>query len=155
MQWTDQLYVSGTQAQEVRKFIDGKGLAVALLLLILFQWLGGAPVYAEWMLVDTNAKATVYIDADSIARNGNLLSVWVMDDLRTAHTRGSSKYLSSRTQEEHDCANERFRLLALENFSGNMGAGDVVYRNARESNWTSIPRGTLAQSVWKAVCRKK
>ncbi len=155
MQWTDPLYVSDTHAPELRKFIDGNSLAVALSLLVLFQWLGEAPGYAEWLLVDANAKATVYIDAETIARNGNLLSVWVLDDLKTAHTRGSSRYLSSRAQEEHDCVNERFRLLALENFSGNMGTGDVVYRSASESNWTSIPRGTLAQSVWKAVCGKK
>ena len=153
VQWTDSLYVSDAHAPDLRKFIDGNGLAVALL--VLFQWLGEAPVHAEWLLVDANAKASVYIDTDSMIRNGTLVRVWVMDDLRTVHTRGASRYLSSRAQEEHDCADERFRLLTLENFSGNMGIGDVVYRHANESNWTSIPRGTLAQSVWKVVCGKK
>ncbi|MBX3301134.1 MAG: hypothetical protein KF693_02845 [Nitrospira sp.] len=69
--------------------------------------------------------------------------------------RGFSRYFSSRAQEEHDCTNERFRVLAVENFVGRMGTGDVVYRHAGQSNWTSIPRGTLAQSVWKFVCGKK
>lgn len=151
----DQFYVSSAKAQDLRKLIGGSGFAVALSLLVLFQWLGGAPVSAEWMLVDANAKATVYIDTESITRNGNLVNVWVLDDLRTAHTRGFSKYFSSRAQEEHDCTNERFRVLAVENFMGRMGTGDVVYRHASESNWTSIPQGTLAQSVWKFVCGKK
>lgn len=151
----NQFYVSNAKVPDLRKLIGGSGFAVALSLLVLFQWLGGAPVSAEWMVVETNAKATVYIDAESITRNGNLVNVWVLDDLRTAHMRGFSRYFSSRAQEEHDCTNERFRVLAVENFVGRMGTGDVVYRHAGQSNWTSIPRGTLAQSVWKFVCGKK
>lgn len=77
-----------------------------------------------------------------------------MDDLKTAQMRGLRKYLSSRAQEEHDCIKERFRLLALEYFSGNMGSGEALYKTSGESDWTPIPRGTLAQSVWKHVCKR-
>jgi len=130
-------------------------VSTVLHLLLIFQLLSSAHVFAEWLLVDGNAKAKVYVDTETISRKDDMVRVWVLDDLKTFHTRGFSKYLSIRAQEEHDCVKERFRLRALENFSGNMGAGDVIYKKSGESGWSPIPRGTLAQSVWKFVCGKK
>jgi len=132
-----------------------RAIPLVFSLLVAFQLLGVAPVFAEWFLVDGNNKAKIYVDSETIIRNGERVSVWVLDDLRTAQTRRFRTYLSSRAQEEHDCSNERFRLLAVEHFAGNMGTGDVVYQKSGESAWAPIPRGTLAQSVWKFVCKKK
>jgi hypothetical protein len=132
-----------------------RGVPLIFSLLVAFQLLGVVPVFAEWFLVDGNNKAKIYVDSETIIRNGERVSVSVLDDLRTAQTRWFRTYLSSRAQEEHDCSNERFRLLAVEHFAGNMGAGDVVYQKSGESAWAPIPRGTLAQSVWKYVCGKK
>lgn len=117
--------------------------------------MGEAPVSAEWLLVDGDGKANVYVEAETINRHGEWVRVWVMDDLKSPQARELSRYLFSRAEEEHDCIKEPFRLLALEYFSGNMGSGDVLYETSGESNWTAIPRGTLAQSVWRFVCGKK
>ena len=121
---------------------------------ILQDW-SAIPVFAEWLLVDGNERARVYLDTETINRSGEWVRVWVVDDLKIAETRGFRKYLSTRAHEEHDCAKERFRLLALEYFSGNMGSGEALYKTSGESDWTPIPRGTLAQSVWKFVCKGK
>ena len=114
-----------------------------------------APLYAEWLLVDRNDKAKIYVDPETISRNGEVVSVWVLDDLKTAQTRVFSTFLSTLAQEEHDCVNKRFRLVAIERFSGNMGTGDSIYKKSGESHWAPIPRETMAQSVWKFVCGKK
>lgn len=126
-----------------------------LLLVGIFQLWGAASVCAEWRLVDGHNRAKVYVDTETISRHGELVSVSIMDDLQVAQTRGLRKYLSTLAQEEHDCARERFRLQALEYFSGNMGSGEAFYKTEGESDWTPIPRGTLAQSVWKFVCAWK
>jgi hypothetical protein len=122
---------------------------------IVLQVLSAAPASAEWLLVDGNGKANVYVEAETISHHGEWVRVWAVDDLKIPQTRGLRKYLSSRAQEEHDCLKERFRLLALEYFSGNMGTGDVLYKTSGESEWAPIPPGTLAQSVWKFMCGKK
>lgn len=124
-------------------------------LLVASQSLSEAPAFAEWLLIDGNDKATVYFDSETIKRNGELVRVWIVDDLKTARTRGFKTFLSVRAQEEHDCAKERFRLVAVEQFAGGMGTGDVIYQKSGESAWAPIQRGTLAQSVWKFVCKKK
>jgi hypothetical protein len=126
-----------------------------LLALTLLQLWTVAPLCAEWLLVDRNDKAKVYVDSETISRNGEVVSVWVLDDLKTAQTRGFSTFLSTRAQEEHDCVKKRFRLVAIERFAGNMGTGHSIYKKSGESHWAPIPRETMAQSVWKFVCGKK
>jgi len=121
----------------------------------LLQLWSAAPLCAEWLLVDRNDKAKVYVDPETISRNGEVVSVWVLDDLKTAQTRVFSTFLSTLAQEEHDCVNKRFRLVAIERFAGNMGTGDSIYKKSGESHWAPIPRETMAQSVWKFVCGKK
>ncbi|NGZ10119.1 MAG: hypothetical protein CV088_12155 [Nitrospira sp. LK70] len=124
----------------------------ALLALIVLQVWHATSVFPGWEFVDGNERAKVYVDPKTVTRSGAWVSVWVMDDLKTAQTRGFRKYLSSRAQEEHDCIKGHFRLLTLEYFSGNMGSGEVLYKTSGESDWAPIPQGTLAQSVWEFVC---
>ena len=121
----------------------------------ILQYWSTTPVFAEWLLVDGNEKTKVYLDPETIDRNGEWVRVWVVDDLKTAQTRRFRKYSSTRAHEEHDCAKERFRLLALEYFSENMGSGEALYKTSGKSDWAPIPRGTLAESVAKFVCGKK
>ena len=131
------------------------GLFVVLLLLVVSLTLSESSASAEWYLLDGNNHAKVYIDRETISRTGDVVRVWVLDDLKTPHTRGLSTFLSVRAQEEHDCSKERFRLVALEQFAGNMGIGDSIYKKSGESGWAPIPRGTMAHAVWKFVCEKK
>jgi len=126
-----------------------------LIAFTLLQLWSAAPLCAEWLLVDRNDRAKIYVDPESISRNGDVVSVWVLDDLKTAQTRGFSTFLSTRAQEEHDCSKKLFRLVAIERFAGNMGAGNSIYKKSGESHWAPIPRETMAQSVWKFVCGKK
>jgi len=123
--------------------------------LIGLQALGLTPVFAEWVFVDGNEHATVYIDPATVHRTGDVVELGVLDDFKAVQTRGADRYLSSRAQEEHDCTEPRFRLRALTNFSGNMGSGSVVYKRSGESRWAPIPPKALAKSVWKFACSKK
>jgi hypothetical protein len=134
---------------------DSRHLFLSLLALTLLQLWSVTPLCAEWLLVDRNDRAKVYVESETISRNGEVVSVWVLDDLKTAQTRGFSTFLSTRAQEEHDCVNNRYRLVAIERFAGNMGTGQSIYKMSGESHWAPIPRETMAQSVWKFVCGKK
>ena len=135
-----------------RFFRTSPGILIVLMALQL--WCVEA-VCAEWLLVDRNEKDAIYVDSESISRNGEIVRALVLDDLKAANTRGLSTFLSTRNQEEHDCSKERFRLVAIERFAGNMGTGQSIYKKSGESSWVPITRGTLAQSVWKFVCGKK
>ena len=61
-----------------------QGSSGILLALTLLQLWSVAPLYAEWLLVDRNDRAKVYVESETISRNGGVVSVWVLDDLKTA-----------------------------------------------------------------------
>jgi hypothetical protein len=126
------------------------------LLLVTLLMLSNGPAYAEWVKVGDGDEAgkTVYVDPASIRLNSNLVKMWQFYDYKTVQTVGGVRFLSAKEQWEFDCAEERSRVLALKEFSGNMGSGTVVYTNSEVGKWISVMPGSIGQSVWKFACSK-
>ena len=91
-------------------------------LLITLLLLCNGPAYAEWELAsgDDSAKLTVYVDRDTIRRNGNLVKMWQLYDYKAVQTVAGDSLLSIQRHNEYDCAGERTRMLAYTWFSSNM-----------------------------------
>ena len=124
--------------------------------LITLLVLGGGPVYAEWELVsgDDSSKLTVYIDRDTIQRNGNLAMMWQLFDYKTVQNVAGDSLLSFQRHNEYDCSGERTRMLAYTWFSSNMGRGRVVYKTTEAQPWASIVPRSIEQTLWKVACSK-
>lgn len=108
--------------------------------------------YAEWVAIagDDEAGMTVYVDPDTIRRNGDLVKMWHMSDRKTMEGYGSIK-----TQREYDCAEARHRLLAATIFSGHMGQGTLLDNNLKEGQWITVAPDGGSQALWKFACGKK
>jgi hypothetical protein len=104
-------------------------------LFITLLVLMSAPAYAEWVKVATgdNGNVTTYADPDTIRRKGDLVKMWSLVDSKTIRTVAGTSHLSYKMEEEYDCAKERSRTLTLDEFSGNMGNGNVVWQRDRKS----------------------
>lgn len=72
------------------------------------------------------AGITAYVDRDTSRRKGDLVKMWHLDDFKTVQAVEDNSYLSIKTQQEYDCAEDRFRALAFTWFSDNMGLGTVI-----------------------------
>jgi len=127
------------------------------LLLITLLLLSSAPAYAEWVQVSDTDEAgkTVYVDPATIRRNRNLVTMWQFYDYKTVQTVAGIGFLTVKEQWEFDCAEERSRVLALKEFSGNMGNGTVVYTNSQVGKWLPVMPGSMSHTVWKVACDKK
>ena len=127
------------------------------LLLITLLLLSSAPAYAEWVQVSDTDEAgkTVYVDPATIRRNRNLVTMWQFYDYKTVQTVAGIGFLTVKEQWEFDCAEERSRVLALKEFSGNMGSGTVVYTNSQVGKWLPVMPGSMSHTVWKVACDKK
>ena len=114
--------------------------------------LSSGPSYAEWVVVsgDDDAGMTVYVDPDTIRRNGDLAKMWHLSDRKTLEGYGSIK-----TQREYDCAEARHRLLAASIFSGHMGQGQVLDDNLKEGQWVPVAPESSGHALWKLACGKK
>ena len=129
-------------------------------ILLTVVWIvlcAGSAAYAEWLRVGTNVDETnvVYVDPNTIRHKGGTVKWWELWDFKTAQTIGGSTHLSSKIQMEYDCVEERKRILALVDFSGNMGDGHVVGDISTENKWVPVVPESLSQVMWNAACNKK
>jgi hypothetical protein len=126
-------------------------------LLITLLVLSSGPAYAEWVEIDSsdsNGGYTAHVDPDTIRRKGDLVKMWYLFDYKTQQTMRNGSYLSERAQGQFDCAEERFRLLALMYSSGNMGIGNTIYTDLNEGKWAPVAPKSIGEVMWKAACRK-
>jgi len=126
------------------------------LLLFTLLVLSSEPAYAEWMKIGDGDEAgrTVYVDPTTIRRNSNLVKMWQFYDYKTVQTVGGVRFLSAKEQWEFDCAEERGRVLALKEFSGNMGSGTMVDTNSQVGKWIPVMPGSIGHTVWTVACSK-
>ena len=112
---------------------------------------------AEWTRVDGNDDFIQYVDRATIRRNGNFVKMWSLADNETVQTDADGdSYLSSKSQQEYDCKEEKKRLLAFTWFDGKMGNGKVVYFNGNaRGEWSPIAPGSIGEILWKIACGKR
>jgi hypothetical protein len=128
-----------------------------LLLVSLFV-LTSAPAYGEWMLVDRYDQfgMSLYVDPDTIRRRGDVVDMWALYDYKDPQPRRSGdSYSSRKVQSEYNCTHKVRRMLRVEEFSGHMGNGKVVYKQSHLFS-TEQPRWAPGggESLWKMACKK-
>ena len=130
-------------------YLSGFWLLITLLLL------SSGPTYAEWVEIGRTDNATVYIDTDTILRKGELVKMWSLYDFKTVQYVVGIPLLSSKEQNEYDCAMERLRGLAMAEFTGNLGTGTMVYTGPLEGTWIPVGLQGVDQALWRFACDKK
>jgi Surface-adhesin protein E len=117
------------------------------------------PVYAEW--VDVGGKVekglnvyTVYVDTESIHRNGDIVTLWALFDYMTIQSIVGGPWLSSKTRRQYDCVQERVQLLGYMTFTGNMGSGEAVYSNSEQSTWEPMAPDGIDRELWEIACSR-
>jgi len=127
--------------------------------LITLLSLSNGPVYAEWVAIASSQSKdgyyTVYVDPDTIRRKEELVKMWVLFDLKTTQTVAGRLILSIKGQEEYDCDGNSHRVLAVSEFSGNMGGGKEVYSTSDERTWLPVDPESVFHGLWKVACSKK
>jgi hypothetical protein len=128
-------------------------LLIALTLLVL----SSGPAHAEWVKVSDSDETgkTVYVDPATVRRNSNLVKMWQFYDYKTVQTVGGNRFLTAKEQWEFDCAEERSRVVARKEFSGNMGSGTMVSTNSQVGKWLPVMPASMGQTVWEVACGKK
>src|SRR5262245_53713999 len=86
--------VSGSVARQTARFFYLSPWSyLGFWLLITLVTLSSTPSYAGWVFVsgDDEAGMTLYVDPDSIRRNGDLVKMWLLSDRKTVEGYGSIK----------------------------------------------------------------
>lgn len=129
------------------------------LVLITFLTLSSLPAYAAWVEVSGYPEPghRVYVDPESIRRRGDIAEMWALYDSETAQPAVGKSYLSRKVQTEYNCTQYMKRMLSVIEYSGNMGSGDVVYKNSAffsAAKWMPAHSG-LGETLLNIACGKK
>jgi surface-adhesin protein E len=129
--------------------------------LITLLFLSSVPAYAEWMLVEKDyllpGLQTVYVNPDTIRREGNLVTMWQLIDFNwmKGNGRGAQRFFSTKTHKQFDCEEKRLRLLAFTEFSQHMGTGISDDGYVDKDHWLLVEPESINQALWEMACGKE
>lgn len=129
--------------------------------LITLLVLSSGSVNAEWVAVERRylvpGLQTLYIEPETIRKEGSLVTLWQLLDFKwmQGNARGPSRFLSTKTHKEFDCAGKRLRLLAFTEFSRQMGTGIPVDGYVDTGNWLPVEPESINHALWEVACGKE
>ena len=120
------------------------------------------PVEAGWVAIDRQYQSpglqTVYVDPDSVHREGALVTLSALIDWTWMQgNRSPTRFYSTRLTKQFDCVEKHVRTLATTDFYGHMGTGQAIGGGGytSESEWVGIKLGTINQGLWEVACGKR
>jgi hypothetical protein len=119
------------------------------------------PAYAEWVAVEKgyllSGLQTMYVDPASIRREGNLVTMRQLIDFKwmQGSARGPTRFLSTETHKQFDCAEKRLRLLTFTEFSHRMATGIRADGYVDTGSWIPVEPESMNQALWEIACGKE
>ncbi|MDO8597364.1 MAG: hypothetical protein Q7R45_12170, partial [Sulfuricaulis sp.] len=108
---------------------------------------------AEWVMVYDNDEYIAYADPATVFRDGNLVQMSDLIDLKSPRSSPyGHQHASSTAHSEFDCQNARIRTIAFSLHSGQMGGGDLVETVAESNRWLPVAPGTFLDVLWQLAC---
>jgi hypothetical protein len=107
--------------------------------------------WAEWVKMGETDEGSLYIDAASVLRDGQLRQVLELMDLKQRDEGGE---LSRRIRVQCDCALGLTKVLSISTHVEAMGTGKALVAVAREGLWKEVPPGTAYETSFKLLCAK-
>ena len=156
-------YASHMNRRKVKRNRHKQRLAYfsGLWVLITLLFLSTTPVNAEWVAVERDylvpGLQTVYIDSDSIRREGSLVTMRQLIDFKwmQGSARGPTRFLSTETHKQFDCAEKRLRLLAFSEFSHRLATGIRADGYVDTGRWIPVEPESVNQALLEIACGKQ
>jgi hypothetical protein len=129
-----------------------KGKQVNKFLMVLT--LISTPAAAEWTMIQTGENENVYVDFDTLQRNGNLVTVSTLNDYYFSQQK---KELSAQFTELHDCKHKKFKALSISHYSENMAKGNVIEMssfNELEIAWSDVVNYSVGELKANIICSR-
>jgi len=117
-----------------------------------------ADTLAEWVPINRDGHITFYIDPDTTLKAGDRVRIWNLFNFEAANDVPgieNARSLSSKTQQEFDCRQVRYRTLYVYFYAEKMGLGKLVQSQAGNAAWTPIPGKGVLAILWKFACKEK
>lgn len=121
-------------------------------MLMMLLSVANCSAMAEWIEIDHSAIQTSYADPATMNIAGSKVILPLLSNYKTPHKYSGKPFFSIQSQNEYDCNNAQFRMLEYSLHSGEMGGGEVIYRNTNADKWRQTAKGSADETFWKAAC---
>jgi hypothetical protein len=111
---------------------------------------------AEWFLVGRDENIRLYVDTQSIQRQGDSAQIIQITDFVAAQWADPQTAIwSIKALVDYDCRTPRSRALSLVAFSEQMAVGRAVAsENSPDAQWSEIAPGTGLEKIRQIACGK-
>lgn len=129
-----------------------------MLRLVLLFLLCTSSAWANWVTIGKSADFTMYVDPQSLRRNGNVASAWVMGDYaKTQRKRFPPPILwvefdSIKELKNFDCSRGMHRTEKTVIMSGKYGKGDALYSFTSVPDFFPVPNAELDIAQFNYIC---
>lgn len=114
--------------------------------------MGLIPCFAQaqaWTRLGETDQLALYVNRNSIERDGYIRRVWELQDLKQADPDG---VMSRRYRNEYDCQNKMYRISLVTSYAGPMLSGKKLFDINEEGYWRKIPPNGLFVLGYVAHC---
>ncbi|MBK7352550.1 MAG: hypothetical protein IPI97_08920 [Nitrosomonas sp.] len=116
-------------------------------------------VSATWIYVggsDGQNSFNLYTNPTTLRRTSHTVQMWYLkDNLSAQHGYMGAEYLSSLSLGEYDCANLKFRVIAISYHSKNMADGETIHLDTNPTTWSDISPESIGKALFDIACNFK
>lgn len=124
---------------------------IAMVLLALVSDVGVAQT--RWDMLGRNTDLRLFIDRTGVVRKGDIATMAQLVDYTSAQWVGTKVIMSARSVAEYDCVARRTRTVAGVSYTEQMAQGvRVAEERQPDAEWLEVPRGGLAEQLWRIAC---
>ncbi|MEY2803665.1 MAG: hypothetical protein RL657_1001 [Pseudomonadota bacterium] len=111
---------------------------------------GQGMVWAQaWTRLGETDQVALFVNRNSIEKEGNLRRVWEMQDLKQPDQDGVQ---SRRYMNEYDCQHKMYRISQMTSFEGPQLSGRKLFEVKEAGYWRKIPPNGLFTLGYIAHC---
>lgn len=104
---------------------------------------------ADLLQLSSNEKEVAYAEKNTLKKSGDVVSMWSLYDLKRTQYIARKPYQSIKYQMEYQCRKQQVRIRGWKYYSGKMGEGDLIWRDAFTDIWTPIAG---VEQEWNFAC---
>ena len=119
------------------------------LIVLLLGFMSGLAQAQAWTRLGETDQLALYVNRNSIERDGYIRRVWELQDLKQADPDG---VMSRRYRNECDCQNKMYRISQVTSYAGPMLSGKKLFDINEEGYWRKIPPNGLFVLGYVAHC---
>lgn len=104
---------------------------------------------ADLLQLSSNEKEVAYAEKNTVKKSGDVVSMWSLYDLKRTQYIARKPYQSIKYQMEYQCKKQQVRIRGWKYYSGQMGEGELIYKDAFTDIWTPIAG---VEPEWHFAC---